>query len=204
MWAPLFGDNRDLQMVIPLLAIFPAATRRNSRDNWIEDMKSDHAPKLTVEQVTGLLSAELDELVKESVHAGYQHVERLLREWQSGANRFDGDGEAFFVARIDGQIVGVCGLNVDPFAEGNEAGRVRRLYVSERHRRSGIATALLERVCAEARKTFRVLRVGVGLSGEGVFYESLGFVPVAGVERCTHVLELSQDTAAQQVAGVSS
>ena len=167
-------------------------------------MKGDCALKLTVEQVTGLLSAELDELVRESVRGGYQHVERLLREWRSGENRFDEGGEAFFVARLDGKIVGVCGLNVDPFAEGSEAGRVRRLFVSERHRRSGIATALLERVCAEARKTFRVLRVGVGPSGEGVFYESLGFVPVAGVERCTHVLELSQDMASQQAAGVSS
>lgn len=153
-------------------------------------MEDECTLKPTIDQVGQLRSNELKELVKESVRGGFNLVERLCREWESGVNRFAEDGEALFVARIDRKLVGICGLNIDPFVNGNRVGRVRRLYVSRKHRRRGIATALLERVCAEARKRFRILRVGAGNSGAAAFYESAGFVPVEEFERCTHVFEL--------------
>jgi len=145
---------------------------------WTEDMKDEYTLKPTIDQVAQLRSIELNELIKESVRCGFNFVERLRREWESGANRFARDGEALFVASIERQLVGICGLNIDPFCKGNRVGRIRRLYVCRTYRRRGIGTALVERVCAEARKKFRVLRVGAGNSGAAAFYESVGFAVV--------------------------
>jgi GNAT superfamily N-acetyltransferase len=44
---------------------------------------------------------------------------------------------------VNGQLVGVCGLNRDPFSQQPRAGRIRHLYISERHRRRGIGQQLL-------------------------------------------------------------
>jgi GNAT superfamily N-acetyltransferase len=37
----------------------------------------------------------------------------------------------------------VCGLNADPFSQQPRAGRIRHLYIGERHRRQGIGHQLL-------------------------------------------------------------
>ena len=143
-----------------------------------------------VERVSDFHSGNFQDLIQESVSAGFHIVENLRLEWESGINRFDRQGEALFVARIHGQLVGICGLNIDPYVAGTDTGRIHRLYVSENFRHRGIATALLKSVCAEAKKTFKTLRVNAGSTGAGVFYEYLGFTPLRYAERCTHVLSL--------------
>jgi hypothetical protein len=60
-------------------------------------------------------------------------VRRLADDWVSVANRFDRPGEALFVARLPGQVVGVRGLNVDPYTAEPGVGRVRHLYVAAAH-----------------------------------------------------------------------
>src|ERR1700678_3620791 len=90
----------------------------------------------------------LAELRAESVREGWRFIERLCADWVSGANRFDAPGEALFLALADGQVVGVCGLNHDPYARDSLTGRVRRLYVAQGHRRHGVGRTLLETVVA--------------------------------------------------------
>ena len=50
-------------------------------------------------------------------------------EWRTGTNRFDRPDEALFGAWAKGQLVGVCGLNIDPYRGDDRVGRVRHLYV---------------------------------------------------------------------------
>ena len=92
----------------------------------------------------------LEGLRAESLQEGYRFIQRLCDEWISGANRFSAPGEALFLAIADGRVVGVCGLNCDPYRHDPRTGRVRRLYVSRAHRRSGVGRALLEAVVAYA------------------------------------------------------
>ncbi len=99
--------------------------------------------------------AELDPLLTQASSEGFRHVERLRDDWLSGRNRFDGPGEAFFVASVDGRMVGVCGLNVDPYVNDPSVGRVRRLYVAPDARRRGAGRALVAAVIGEARVSFR-------------------------------------------------
>jgi ribosomal protein S18 acetylase RimI-like enzyme len=106
----------------------------------------------------------------------------------SGDNLFDRPGEAFFVAEVDGQLVGVCGLNRNPYDPGSRIGRVRRLYVARAYRRQGIATELVSSVIHVAASHFDELEVRTKTEEASAFYRSLGFLPVARVH-ATHVLE---------------
>lgn len=132
----------------------------------------------------------LDGLRAESSHEGYRFIGRLCDEWVSGTNRFSAPGEALFLATADGQVVGVCGLNHDPYTHDPRIGRVRRLYVLQAYRRSGVGRALLEAVVAYARDYFRLLRVRTEEAGE--FYTTHGFRCIASEAETTHVLELTR------------
>lgn len=128
-------------------------------------------------------------LIAESEAAGFAFMRRLVDEWDEGANRFDRPGEALFAAVVAGRIVGVCGLNVDPYGEGDRVGRVRHLYVACASRRRGIGRRLVTAVVAEARGAFGRLRLRTGDASAARFYETLGFRSCDDAA-CTHALDL--------------
>lgn len=124
------------------------------------------------------LPADLQPLVTESEQAGMRLVRRLVDEWRDGSNRFDRRGEALFGAWRDERLVGVCGLNVDPYAGDDGIGRVRHLYVLVGARRHGVARALMAETLAAARGRFPILRLSTSNPAAARLYESLGFRPV--------------------------
>lgn len=144
---------------------------------------------VSIERVTTLPTADLTPLVAESERSGWRFLRRLLDDWTSGANRFNGTGEALFAARADGHLVGVCGVNVDPYLRDGRVGRLRRLYVAADRRGSGIGRRLVERVVRSARETFDQLRVRTDSTAAAQFYEALGFERRDSAD-CTHVLDL--------------
>ena len=141
-----------------------------------------------INKVTELDTAVLQQLCAESSQEGFRFMDRLREEWASGANRFDGTGEALFLAVKDGQVVGVCGLNRDPYAHDVRIGRVRRLYVLRSHRHGGVGRSLLEAVIAHAREHFDVLRVRTEAASD--FYTARGFRRDMSDAEATHVLKL--------------
>jgi GNAT superfamily N-acetyltransferase len=143
----------------------------------------------SIVKITELELGSFRQLRDESSREGFKFIERLCEEWISGANRFDAPGEALFVAVVDGQVVGVCGLNRDPYTSNPRIGRVRRLYVASAHRRHGIGRALLRSVVRHARSHFGLLRVRTDEASQ--FYEAQGFRRAASETESTHVLELS-------------
>lgn len=150
---------------------------------------------MDIEIIRDLPAELLAPLVHDSELDGCRHVRRLADEWESGSNRFDRAGERFFVARTSERIVGVCGLNVDPFIQEaviqEAVGRVRRLYVLRAYRGQGIGRRLVQAVIAAGSGHFDVLRVRTGNPQTDTFYEKLGFQPVADVADCTHTLKLT-------------
>jgi GNAT superfamily N-acetyltransferase len=142
-----------------------------------------------IERLTDLPPDSLAGLVAESEQTGWRFVRRLSDEWAAGANRFDKPGEALFGARIAGRLVGVCGLNVDPYAADRSIGRLRRLYVLADFRRLGVGRRLVEAVLASARGRFASLRLRTESAAAAAFYERLGFRRV-GYADCTHVVPL--------------
>jgi GNAT superfamily N-acetyltransferase len=144
-----------------------------------------------IERLLELPAALLAPLIDESEQAGLRFVSRLAEEWESGRNRFDRPGEALFGALTDGGLVGVCGLNVDPYAGEPRIGRVRHLYVGMAHRRHGVGRQLVGAVVAAARGSFATLRLSAANPQAARLYETLGFRRRAGDARCTHVLEIT-------------
>ena len=143
-----------------------------------------------IERLTGLLPSGLEAVLAESEQAGSRLVRRLVDEWTTGANRFDRPGEALFTARIGGRLVGVCGLNVDPYVAEQGVGRVRHLYVLEAYRRLGVGRQLIAAVHEAARGRFHSLRLRTANPAASRLYESFGFRPSAETADCTHVMEL--------------
>jgi GNAT superfamily N-acetyltransferase len=146
---------------------------------------------VTVERILDLPSCGLVELLQESQTSGLQLVQRLVDDWHSGENRFDRPGEALFAAVAGERVIGVCGLNRDPYATRAGVGRVRHLYVLAQFRRHGVGRRLVGEVEHFARPHFNLLRLRTDSSSAARFYVALGFQPVCGVEACTHQLVLT-------------
>jgi GNAT superfamily N-acetyltransferase len=143
-----------------------------------------------VERLTEVSTDLFGALIEESERAGYRFMHRLADEWASGANRFDRPGEALFAARIDGRLIGACGLNVDPYTKAAGVGRVRHLYVLSACRRLGVGGQLVARVMDAARGRFGRLRLSTQNPEAAQLYERLGFSRSAGEPDHTHFLEL--------------
>jgi GNAT superfamily N-acetyltransferase len=148
-----------------------------------------------IERLQDVPSDGLGALVAESEEVGLRFVRRLLDEWASGANRFAQPGEALFAARVGGRLVGVCGLNIDPYADDARIGRVRHLYVLSAFRRRGVGRHLVAQVIETARGRFDRLRLRTENAGAARFYEALGFRPSGGAVDYTHVMELAPERA---------
>ncbi len=133
-------------------------------------------------------SASFRALEEASRLEGYWMLARLFSDWRDGSNRFARRGEALYGAFRGEELVGVCGLNVDPYVEGRREGRVRHLYVAAGFRRLGVGRTLLRSVIVTARDHFPALNLRA--TGEAfAFYERLGFVRIEGVEFMTHRME---------------
>jgi len=130
------------------------------------------------------------DLLADSEADGSRIVRRLVDEWADGTNRFDRPGEALFGAWAGGRLVGVCGLNVDPYAGDDRVGRARHLYVLTQSRRLGVGRQLMTRVIDSARGRFDFLRLRTNSEAAARLYEAMGFRRVGGAGELTHVLEL--------------
>jgi GNAT superfamily N-acetyltransferase len=148
---------------------------------------------IAIERIDCLPMYWLSALVTEADATGFRGLSRLVGEWQSGGNRFDQPGEALFIATESGRVVGVCGLNRDPYLDDPTVGRIRHLYVAGGHRRNGIGSRLVRDVLGAARGHFARLRLRTGSPDADAFYRSLGFLPVTGEPACSHQLILVGD-----------
>jgi GNAT superfamily N-acetyltransferase len=122
---------------------------------------------------------ELAPVIEESEGEGFRFLVRLRREFLDGANRFDAPGEALLGCRRGGELVGVGGLNRDPYSPEPRVGRLRHLYVAVAHRKAGIGRVLVAALVDAARPHFDVLRLRTDTDAAARFYEALGFAPVS-------------------------
>jgi ribosomal protein S18 acetylase RimI-like enzyme len=146
---------------------------------------------MLVEPLPGTPTDCLRDWLAESEEAGSRIVRRLIEEWASGVNRFDQPGEALLGASVGGRLVGVCGLNRDPYAAEAGVGRVRHLYVLSAFRGLGVGRHLVAEVIEAARGHFDSLRLRTANPAAARLYEALGFRSCSGVAHSTHVMQLS-------------
>jgi GNAT superfamily N-acetyltransferase len=139
------------------------------------------------------LPAGFEELAADAVADGQKVLEVLREDWTSGALRFDGPGEALFGARAGEALLGICGLTRDPYLAGEQAGRVRRIYVRRAARRHGVGRTLLRALAAQGGAAgWARLRVRAPVAAFA-FYEACGFLRAVGEPSATHTLPLLSD-----------
>ena len=146
-------------------------------DHLVRTWTSEAAPPL--EALAGASSAE-----------GHHFVSRALDEWTAGENRFDRPGEGLLLAVVGGIVVGMAGVNIDPYLDDPTVGRLRHLYVVSTHRRQGVGSALVDRCLALARRSFTVLRLRTNDGHAAAFYAALGFETTSETD-ATHVMMLA-------------
>ena len=79
-----------------------------------------------------------------------------------------------------GVLVGIGGLNVDPYANEPRTGRLRQpLLCARRFAGRGIGSALVRHLLAATRGSFDTVRLRTADAASGRFYEALGFVATA-------------------------
>jgi GNAT superfamily N-acetyltransferase len=131
----------------------------------------------------------VDPLRADAKTEGFRFIDRFVDDWTSNSNRFDQLGEQFLGAFEEGALVGVCGLNRDPYVEDDSVGRLRHLYVRTAARRHGVGTALVHRLLDEGGCRFRLIRLRTENAQAAVFYIRFGFRPVEN-ETASHVKSL--------------
>jgi GNAT superfamily N-acetyltransferase len=138
---------------------------------------------IRLEQVIAALPVDFAVMQTEARAEGFGMLDVLAAEWDSGKNRFAGDGEVLFAGYVDDVLAGIGGMTLDPFTPG--ALRMRRFFVRARYRRLGIGEAIAGVLIARSETADRVITTNAA-SGSEVFWESLGFVSDRR-ERQTHV-----------------
>lgn len=135
---------------------------------------------------------ELVAMLAESSNEGFRHIERLIHEYETGINTFQQEDEALFECRVHDKVVGICGLNRDPYSEMTDTGRIRRLYVMREFRRHGVGRRLMDAVIQKAGNHYARLVLYTDQPVAESFYRDLGFREVTSTEKITHVLELGE------------
>lgn len=140
-----------------------------------------------------VLPDELNAMAAQAQLEGFGFLGRLVSEFDSGFNTFSKPGEALFEARNNGALVGIGGLNRDPYVEkvgGLGVGRIRRLYVDPCARRQGVARQIMVAIEQAAQGCFAVLRLRTDTERGAMFYSQLGYKAIANDENASHVKQI--------------
>lgn len=157
---------------------------------YLEPMEN----KTVVTQVQTLDLAAIQPLVEENTAEGWLFLGKAVLAYEDGRNRFEKPGEALFIARQDNVIIGLGGLNVDPYLGDPRIGRVRHVHVLKAWRGHGVGHLLLASIMNHARQEFKLLTLRTSNPVADRFYRKLGFVSVPAINNATHHLQLTSTT----------
>jgi GNAT superfamily N-acetyltransferase len=147
-------------------------------------------PELTVVRLDTLSAAEMRPLLDEGLRQGFRFVQTLLDEYESGANRFDSEGAALFGVYDGEMLVGVGGVQRDPYLNRVDVGRVRHVYVLNEYRRQGAGKRLLDALIEHAGEHYTLLTLRTPTAAASAFYEAIGFAHETVIPEATHSLKL--------------
>ncbi|MEB9455005.1 GNAT family N-acetyltransferase [Bacillus anthracis] len=131
---------------------------------------------ILIQQIEDLLIYEHDYLVQESKEEGFKFLIKLISEYENKINTFNKNGECLFGIFQGEKLIGIRGLNADPYTENNKIGRLRRFYIAKDYRRIGLGKLLLNKLLSHAEKYFKVVVLHTDTKQGDVFYTANGFV----------------------------
>ncbi len=146
---------------------------------------------MIIERVTSLKQNQIIRLIEDSKTEGHRFGQIFMDEY-SGNNRFDRPGESLYVAREEDMVIGICGLNIDPYLDQIDVGRVRRFYVLSKCRGNGVGKQLLLTIVDEAKQHFKKLTLYTENPIAEKLYISMGFSRVEGIHNVSHILNFEE------------
>lgn len=141
-------------------------------------MNPVHTKELNQNQIAHLIEASLAE--------GFIFLVRLIEEWESGMNQFDKPNERLYQIELEGEIVGIGGINNDPYSDDNKYGRIRHLYIHPEHRGKGFGKKIVLTIIAEFRHSYEKFTLRTKREEAAKFYEAIGFTRVHDSKTNTH------------------
>lgn len=145
---------------------------------------------IKIKKIQEISLTELEPIIEDSQQEGILFVRRFISEWIAKTNCFDREGEVLLIAKDDRQVIGLCGLNIDPYYPISRLGRVRHLYILSSKRRQGIGTQLIETIIKQARQNFDLLNLRTNNPQADRFYLARGFQHSYERSESTHILKL--------------
>lgn len=149
---------------------------------WGMMMKIERVDHLSMNRLQPLLDASLGE--------GYDFIQRLWDEYQSGENRFDQGGAVLLSGLVDNEWIAIGGVHPDPYLKLPTVGRIRHVYVLPQFRRRGIATLLMRALIERGGERFDTLTLRTLTPHGDAFYKSLGFTDEPRYEQATHWMSI--------------
>ncbi|MDD9900332.1 MAG: GNAT family N-acetyltransferase [Alphaproteobacteria bacterium] len=137
-------------------------------------------------EIKDTLPCGFADLRDDSVQGGHKFLQKLEGAWQSGGNRFNKSGECLLAVDDGGVFAAIGGINIDPYLNNPDMGRIRHLYVHSGFRRRGLASAILTALEKHAVLHFTQLTLRTHSPEAGLFYEALGFHAVRDNAYVTH------------------
>ncbi|WP_141539136.1 GNAT family N-acetyltransferase [Bacillus cereus] len=128
------------------------------------------------QQIENLMEYEFSHLVQDSKKEGFNFIIKLINEYKNKINVFNKTGECLYGIFQEDTLIGVGGLNEDPYTEDNKIGRLRRFYISRDYRRIGLGNVLLNQLLCHAEKYFEVIVLHTDTKQGNAFYTANGFV----------------------------
>ncbi|WP_166704796.1 GNAT family N-acetyltransferase [Bacillus albus] len=147
---------------------------------------------ILIRQIEDLMIYEHDYLVQESKEEGFNFLKRLISEYENKINTFNKTGECLFGVFQGEKLIGIGGLNEDPYTENNKIGRVRKFYIAKEYRRKGLGRLLLARILSDAKTHFNIVVLHTDTEQGDEFYTSSGFVKGIKFVGASHYLNLSK------------
>ncbi len=129
-----------------------------------------------IQKIQDLMLYEHNYLVQESKEEGFNFLIKLISEYENKINTFNKTGECLYGIFQGEKLIGIGGLNEDPYTENNKIGRVRRFYIAKEYRRKGVGRLLLLRILSDAKKYFNIVVLHTDTEQGDKFYTSSGFV----------------------------
>ncbi|WP_242252706.1 GNAT family N-acetyltransferase [Bacillus cereus group sp. BfR-BA-01379] len=129
-----------------------------------------------IQEIENLKKYVFNHLVQESEEEGFNFLKKLISDYENKINTFNKIGECLYGIFQGEKLIGIGGLNEDPYTENNKVGRLRRFYISKDYRRIGLGNLLLNRLLSHAEKYFNVVVLRTDTKQGGAFYTANGFV----------------------------
>ncbi|MBO1583101.1 GNAT family N-acetyltransferase [Bacillus sp. XF8] len=143
-----------------------------------------------LKQIESLSQVGITHLVEESKKEGFNFLIKLVNEYRNKTNTFNKKGECLYGVFQDEVLIGIGGINQDPYMKAKVVGRLRRFYISKAYRRKGIGNLLLRKILSDAKEHFQTVVLYTDTKQASQFYISNGFMKSEGYQGATHYLRL--------------